>query len=881
MNGFYAAASLAAADAALQADLAAETSERAGADTMYDSTRAAVDTWLNGRISMLESLASVHGQAPPTRLLFAARAAEIADIGSDGTTLTILTIGAHGMADGDYVDVIGTDAYDGVYGPIDVVAGDELHATTTIPATAHEAAGTVRTEALRVESATGYQPSMWVEVVNDVGAFHASPIASVSGLYLHLEVPIPVTWDGSDGASVNRPVMPTPLETVLARTAAPGSEDAGLSLPAVIRGISKRVPVEFFGADPFGTNDSMAAFTAALAYVAPGGGIVEAGGPGAVYRLASDIIIPHSHVLLDGNGALIHGTSVGRLYINGDSGTDGDWSAAVYDTHIRNWRIGDSIDDDLQIARGPRISWGIDCSMSNIVKTTRGGTGFAIDMSKGCTARDIVCRGASAAGGAFGFLIHLSDDTLVERLQISDGPFYYGLQSKGGTNNVVKDAIIRNVVAAGAARTVIGFRDRGNAPYKAAGSSSNTLTYPYPDIGWGTADPRRASIKTKYINCHVFDSTLIPFACQEGEDADIIDCSAKNCVSGITLKRTEGSIDARLTVAATTGATSLTIAMEIDDETGLPADTWHAGQSVVVELNSGAVHVTTAAADQVGHTLTLTAGMPSAAAINRGVGRSQTGAEKGYKVRNFRESGGTAGHGINIFGAAASYLPGVTIESAELLNNFQSGVNATYTDRLTLVRVKAGNNNQAGGTDRGINVQFSTNPKVLDCVGYDDQTIHTQQQGITIDPSTCTDATMRNSTGYGNTVRDLQAWLPGSYSGNLPGEGFGTTTDATPKNDIWRCQLQEGQLVEIDVVVIARRTNGNDYARYALRGTYKMESGVVTAVAGPISTITDYETQAAYACSLQISGTLVRVNALGMAGHTINWTVQARTLRAA
>lgn len=638
---------------------------------------------------------------------------------------------------------------------------------------------------------------------------------------------------------------------------------------------------ERFGADPTGLLDSSPAFTAAAAAAGDaGGGIVRAAANGR-YLLLSNVMITANHVIIDGQGALIVGQSPGRFYISGDTGIDGDWSHAVENSHIINWRIGDSIDDDSQIARGPRISWAQDCSMRNIIKETRGGTGFAFDATRHCQGSDLICRGARALGGSFGILLNICDDTLIERCLVADGPFYYAYQIKGGENNTIQNSLVRNVRAVAPARTVIGFRDRGNAPYKSAGAASVDLTYPWSDIGWLTADVRRASHGSKFINCHVYDSDVVPFVTQEAYDTEFLDCGSRDCLAGITLKRTEGSMDARLTIPAATGATQLNIEMEIDDETGGSELPWLAGQSAIVELDFGGVHSTTAATDQVGHILTLTAPLPSAASINRGVGRAQNGTERGFRVRNFRASGSRAGRGIYVVGATNSYLPGVTIEEAELTGNFQDGLMGLYADDLKLTRVRAGNNNQQKLTSRGISLIFCTRPSIFDCIAYDDQPMPTQQQGITIDPNNCTAPSMRNCTGYGNTVRDLQAWLPGYYNANNPGEGVSVTTDDVANNAVWRCQLSEGQIVEIECLVLARRTNGTDSARYQLRGTYTMQGGVVTALAGPVSVQPDYESQAAYACSLQIAGTLVRVNALGMAGHSITWTVQARTSRAA
>jgi hypothetical protein len=671
-------------------------------------------------------------------------------------------------------------------------------------------------------------------------------------------------------------------EVVLARTAAPGSESAEMTLPQVIDALAKGVAVEFFGADAYGVKDSSAAFQEAIAYVAMlGGGRVIAGGPGARYLIMSDVEIRESNVTLDGMGALVVGTSTGRFYVNGDSGVDGDWSQAVHNTHIIGWRFGDNHLDPAQVVRGPRLSWAVECSIRDVVKESQSGTAITLDMCRKSSIERCVVRGVRPSGGqSFGFLLHMCDDCRLERCLVADAPFYYGVQVKGGNRNSVEDCLVENVVATGDRRTIIGFRDRGSAPYHAAAVPTQALTYPYPDVGWATSDPRRESRKTKFINCHVVNSTCAGFVAQEARETEIIDCSCDNVLAGIGLKRTEGGIQARLTVDAPAGTTVLTIEMEVDEETGQPWPPFPAGASVVVEMDAGSVHATTAATAQAGNQLTLSVALPFIASAGRGLGRSHLGQERDYRVRGFRQSVGTKGDGIRVTGAAASFLPGVSISECQVELNRGHGVYGLFTERLQVERVRAKNNSFGAAGGRGFLLQSCTRPALLDCIALDDQAVKTQQFGILISEGTCVDPVVRGCYASGNTTADMRLWLAGSYSGNVPGDGYVVTTDATPNTSAWRMQLQEGQVVEVDALVIARRTNGDDNARYNLRGIYKMVGGTVTAIVAPVAVVPEYESQAAYAASFGISAGIVRITVTGIAGHTINWTVMARTTRA-
>src|SRR5437868_3591310 len=757
---------------------AAEAEARARDNAAEAAVRKANDSALDQRLDVVESMSSVCCGAQTTRLTHLAGARHIADIGSDGAQLVIVTAGAHRMSDGDYVEVVGTSAYNGRYGPIDVTAADELRASTTIAASAHETSGDVCTAALRVEDAADFLEGIWLEVVNDYGRLHVARCqAPIAPNIIHLVEHIPVDWFDEQVASVNSVVGISSREVVLARTAAPGSESAGMTLPQVIDVLAKSVAVEFFGADPYGVKDSAPAFQEAVDYLSNlgGGGRIVAGGPGASYLIMSDVVIRTSNVVLDGLGALVVGTSTGRFYINGDSGVAGNWSNAVRNSHIVNWRIGTNYLDPLQVARAPRISWGIECSIRDVVKESASGTAITLDICQKSSVERCVVRGVRGSGGqSFGFLLHMCDDCRLERCLAADSPFYYAFQVKGGNRNLVEDCLVENVVASGTRRTLIGFRDRGSAPYHAAALSTQALTYPYPDVGWATADPRRESRKTRYLNCHVINSTIAGFVAQEGRETEFIDCSAENTLAGLALKRTLGDIQARLTVDALVGATVLTIEMEVDSETGVAWPPFTAGSSVVVELEGGFTHSTTAATDQVGSTLTISVGLPVIANAGRGLGRAQVGQERDHRVHGFRVAGSTTSDGVRVIGASTSYLPGVALSEIRTALNKGHGIFAIYTDRLKVERARALNNGQGQTGTGGILVNNWTRPAILDCVGVDDQAVHTQQYGIQVAEANSVDPVVRGCYGSGNTTADIRLYLAGSYGANFPGEGFAT-----------------------------------------------------------------------------------------------------------
>ncbi len=309
-------------------------------------------------------------------------------------------------------------------------------------------------------------------------------------------------------------------------------------------GAGAKVKLDWWGADPTGvtadtenaTNDAIGSLTA--------GGILTYT-PGASYRFgASPADITVSGVYVDCQWATLHSSvAATSLFFTweGDSGTEGDYSSVIVGGGMRNCFIG-TANDATNEFQGPRFSWCEGCIAENIIKRGQGNTAFNAYVCQDCVFRNIWNIGC-ADTTHFGMLLHMSNNTLVDNFHVSDGPCTYGLQVKGGTDNIIQNSSAHNLTSADAGD--IAFRNRGDAPWKA--SSTSGITYPFATIGasdctavdcWASADPRRASIRTTFKNIRVVDSTNI----QAYEDIDSYgtqwrNISADTVKSGLTITK--------------------------------------------------------------------------------------------------------------------------------------------------------------------------------------------------------------------------------------------------------------------------------------------------------------------------------------------------------
>jgi hypothetical protein len=212
-------------------------------------------------------------------------------------------------------------------------------------------------------------------------------------------------------------------------------------------GATKEAYPEWWGADPNGVLDSYPAFALAVAAL-PSGGTVF-GTAGASYLLSSlpsganggIYIHDISNLTLDGQGATVHrqasGTSTRRFVtVDGDPHVDGG-TPQVSNVWVRNWVVGVANNVNNQLIVG-LFRWTADCGVSNIVKNGMTGTALSVQICKRFKARDVRIYGAESGG--FGILSHLSDDCTYDDCHMAEGHFYYGLQVKGGRNNVVQNS---------------------------------------------------------------------------------------------------------------------------------------------------------------------------------------------------------------------------------------------------------------------------------------------------------------------------------------------------------------------------------------------------------------------------------------------------------
>lgn len=290
---------------------------------------------------------------------------------------------------------------------------------------------------------------------------------------------------------------------------------------------------EAFGADPTGIRDSSEAFQRALDSLPDGGTVL--GQSGAHYLFLSNVYIRNDRVILDMQNALVTSRRTVRFYCEGTVQKDG---SVDYLEHciIRNIRIGAENTAEHKFA-GVKFQWCNGCTAENIIKRGATGSGFSMSFCKNCRFRNIINEGARSNRGAIGFLVHLSKDSLLEDCHVADGPFYYGFQVKGGTDNIVRNSSVSNVYPERSVSPKIAFRDRGDAPWKASATSKYGLPYPFPNGSWDKPDVRRASTRTVFENIQVRNTSAIAFLAQEAIGTIISKIRVENADCGIVLNR--------------------------------------------------------------------------------------------------------------------------------------------------------------------------------------------------------------------------------------------------------------------------------------------------------------------------------------------------------
>lgn len=288
----------AAADAALQTNITAEA-----------TSRAAADSQLQADLGVLAATASTSGGTATTTLTRSARAAAIASIGGDGTTITVTTTSAHGFVDGDYIAISGTTSYNtpaATSHSINVLSTTQFTFLRAIAA-ATETVGFARTAGVYVADATPFVAGQQLTITNDAGALHATTVVGTpAGGVVQLADPVPTTWTGANVASSGRVVSSTLEELRLARSAhAYGNGYLPKVLPETLRLLTRGVyDVEAYVPDGSDRSDDASAFNAAATAAAAANGVLRCQ-PGRAYTIKSQVTIPNGVKAVLLNGATI------------------------------------------------------------------------------------------------------------------------------------------------------------------------------------------------------------------------------------------------------------------------------------------------------------------------------------------------------------------------------------------------------------------------------------------------------------------------------------------------------------------------------------------------------------------------------------------------
>jgi hypothetical protein len=192
------------------------------ADTTEIAMRTAADVALGLRIDPLEVTASTSGGTGVTTLTRTAAAAQILNIGGDGTTVTVNFASPHPFVDGDFLSISGcvvTTAYNGATGAINKISTTQIAFLKAVnAATETPASGYARTIGLFVASTTPFLANQQISVTSDTGDLHTTTVnGSPAGGVVQLAAAVPTTWTGSNKASSGATVSSTLEEVRLSR----------------------------------------------------------------------------------------------------------------------------------------------------------------------------------------------------------------------------------------------------------------------------------------------------------------------------------------------------------------------------------------------------------------------------------------------------------------------------------------------------------------------------------------------------------------------------------------------------------------------------------------------------------------------------------------
>jgi len=511
---------------------------------------------------------------------------------------------------------------------------------------------------------------------------------------------------------------------------------------AVTFGNKVNVRPEWFGADNTGANDAYDEFAKAIAGMTSGGTLLGAGAS-ATYKIETNIEVSVSDFTWDGQNCLITATTAGTKWwrFDGEGASDGDWGSALSNCYFRNTRIGAASTDNFL---GPYFFWCLDGGIENLTIQGDASTFINVFRSKRIYIRD--CNLIQSATGGFGLLLVHCDECLVDNVNCRDGTFIYGMQVKGGYDNIVQNCSITDPGANVATR--YGFFDRGDAPWSGA-SPTNWTRYPWAQytttsIAFVDSDPDTITDSNSQFNV------------QQYEPGSTITVSGSTVNDGTyTIDRVEAgtlTLIAGDTLTAEVEGDTVTLTIDWTHKDGRRASrrTRYVNCSV-----RGSLDATTL---QAFHTQESSGAQFINCSVRHAAnGFSFSSAGSGAIESDVLISGciveDASSHGMVMNGVDNTDVgKHITIENCIIKESGRAGIWADYMDYLTITNCIIRNSDLTEANQRGIDLDNCDQVQILHNTVYDDQAVPTQQRAF--NATNCTNVTLFGNWESGNVVGD-------------------------------------------------------------------------------------------------------------------------------
>ena len=234
--------------------------------------------------------------------------------------------------------------------------------------------------------------------------------------------------------------------------------------------------------------------------------------PNLAFYLKSNVVIKEN-INVDFNNTVFSGA--GRIIISGKqkylSQDTSQLSVNISNLKFRN-------------SAGIILEYCTDCSLQSVEMYKVRASPITVRYANQVRVNDIYIFGTGTnKQSKIALLLLHSNACIVDNLKINGGNWFVGgAQIKGGTDNIVRNSIARNI------SFKRGFFARGDAPY---GPSKTKGIYPFPTLSWDKPDGRRETKNATFENCTIVDSTpdkWSAFNAQEARNVSFINCKSLN-----------------------------------------------------------------------------------------------------------------------------------------------------------------------------------------------------------------------------------------------------------------------------------------------------------------------------------------------------------------